>query len=99
MAFGKTVGTETLDLLEAALGEGRVIAAFDHPPDHPGFIGVKAAVAAEGAHGLAQAIGLAVAELGGDDGQLHRLFLEQGHAEGLAQHLFQFVGRAVIWGG
>ncbi|MNL19288.1 hypothetical protein D3C87_1404800 [compost metagenome] len=99
MALGKAVGAKALDLVEATLGEGRIIAAFDHPADHPGLIGVQAAVAAEGAHGLAQAVGLAVAELGGDDGQFHRLLLKQGHAEGLVQHLFQFVGRAVIWGG
>ena len=28
---------------------------------------------------------------GRDDGQLHRLFLEQGHALRLVQHFFQFV--------
>ena len=40
----------------------------------------------------AQAVGLLGREARADDGDLHRLFLEQGHAEGLAQHLAQRVG-------
>ena len=46
---------------------------------------------AEGRHGAAQAIGFVGREFGGDDGQPHRLFLEQGNAQGLFQHLLQFV--------
>ena len=46
---------------------------------------------AEGRHGAAQAIGLFGREFGGDDGQPHRLFLEQGNAQGLVQHVLQFV--------
>ncbi|MNX79314.1 hypothetical protein D3C86_1109410 [compost metagenome] len=96
VAFREAIRAEALDLFEAALRERWIIAARDHPPDHPRLIGVQAAVAAKSAHGLAQAVGLTVAELGGDDGQLHRLLLEQGHAEGLVQNLFEFVGRAVV---
>ena len=47
---------------------------------------------AEGRHGAAQAIGLGIGETGRGDGQLHRLFLEQRHAERLAQNLAQFIG-------
>ena len=46
---------------------------------------------AEGRHGAAQAIGFVGGELGGDDGQLHRLFLEQGHAQRLVQDILQFI--------
>jgi hypothetical protein len=34
VAFGEAIFAEALDLVEAALGESRVVAAFDHPPDH-----------------------------------------------------------------
>ena len=40
-----------------------------------------AAGALEGRHGAAQLVGLAGCEAGADDGDLHRLFLEQRHAE------------------
>ena len=51
---------------------------------------------AEGRHGAAQAIGLVGRELGGDNGQPHRLFLEQRHALGLFEQFVQFIGRAMI---
>ena len=96
MAFGKAIGAEALDLVETAPGEGRVVAALDHPADHPILIGVQGAVASERPHGFAQTVGLAVRELSGDHGDLHRLFLEQRHAQGLLQHLLQLV-LGVLW--
>ncbi len=92
VAFGKPVGAKALDLLEAAPGEVRIIAAFDHPPDHAVLIGVQGAVTAKGAHGLAQAVGLLVGELGRDHGDLHRLLLKQGDPQRPVQDLFQFIG-------
>jgi len=43
---------------------------------------------AEGRHGAAQLVGLGWGEAGGDDGDVHRLFLEQRHAQCLAEHVF-----------
>ena len=37
-------------------------------------------------------VGFGRGKAGGDDGDLHRLFLEQGHAERLAQHRLKFNG-------
>ena len=42
---------------------------------------------AECRHGAAQLVGLSRRKLGSDDGNVHRLLLEQGHAKRLAQHL------------
>ena len=50
---------------------------------------------AEGGHGAAQPVGLVGREFRRGDGDLHRLFLEQRHAERSFEHLFQFVGGAV----
>ena len=97
MALGEAVFPEPLDLVETVLGELGVIAARDHPPDHLLLEIADGAVVPEGGHGPAQAIGLLAGELGRDHGDLHRLLLEQGHAQGLAQHIGQFVrigGRA-----
>ncbi len=47
------------------------------------------AVAAERGHGAAELVGLGRREAGGDDGDAHRLFLEQRHAQRLAQHLLE----------
>ena len=96
MAFGKAVAAEALDLLEAAFGEVAVIAARRHAADHLLAERVDGADIAERRHGAAQAVGLFRRELRRHDGELHRLFLEQRHAQRLAQHLFQFVGRTVL---
>ena len=46
----------------------------------------------EGGERAAQAIRLFGCKPGPDDRDLHRLLLKQGHTEGLAQNLAQFVG-------
>jgi hypothetical protein len=46
----------------------------------------------EGGERPAQAVGLLGGEARADDGDLHRLFLEERHAQRLGQHLPQFVG-------
>ena len=51
------------------------------------------AVVAEAGHGPAQLVRFGRAEAGPDDGDLHRLFLEEGHAQRLPQHLAQLLGR------
>ncbi|MCY1445821.1 hypothetical protein D9M71_623530 [compost metagenome] len=45
-----------------------------------------------GGHGTTQLVGLAGAVVGGDDGDLHHLFLKQRNAKGAFQHLPQLFG-------
>lgn len=96
VAFGKAVFTESLDLVEAALGEGGVVTAPDHAVDHLALQILHDTAAAEGGHRPAQMIGVLRREAGGLDGHAHGLFLEQRHAQGLAQHLAQLVRRPVL---
>ncbi len=93
MALGEAVFAEAFDLAEAALGEVLLVAAFDHALDQLLAERMDRANTPERRHGAAQAIGLAGREAAGDDGDLHRLLLEQGHAQGLAEHVFQRLGR------
>src|SRR3546814_3566128 len=72
-----------------------VVAARGHAADELLAEGMDGADALEGRHGAAQAVGLGRREAGGDDGDLHGLFLEQRHAEGLLQHLPQLLGGIV----
>src|SRR4029453_10447940 len=65
----------------------------DHPLDHLRFVTVDSTQIAEGGHGATEAIGFVRREAGSDDGDLHRLFLEQGNAEGSAEHFLQLVRR------
>jgi hypothetical protein len=58
VALGKAIAAKALDLIEAALGEIRLIAARDHAPDHLLLELADRADIAEGRHGAAQAIGL-----------------------------------------
>ncbi len=86
VALGKAIFAEPLDLREAALGEILGIAVADHARDE--FLGElgEPAIALPGGHGAAELVGLAGREAGADDGDLHRLLLEQRHAEGAAEH-------------
>ena len=92
MAFRETVIAEALDLAEAAFGEVGLIAARHHAGHEFLVERVDRAHAPEGGHGAPQAVGLGRGEAGGDFGDLHGLFLEQGHAKGAAQNLFQLLG-------
>ena len=58
VALGEAVGAEALDLLEAALGEVRVVAAPDHAIDELQPVVAHRAQVAEGGHRAAQAVGL-----------------------------------------
>ncbi len=99
VAFGKAVFAEPFDLAEAALGEIAGIAATRHALDELVAEILDGADPAERRHGAAQLVGFGGREAGGDDRDAHRLLLEQRHAHGLAEHLLQLVGRAVIGGG
>ncbi len=91
MAFREAVVAEALDLVEAALGEILRVAAAGHALDHLRAVIADGAVAAEGGHGAAEPIGLGGGELRRIHGDLHGLFLEERHAEGALQDLFQLV--------
>lgn len=92
MAFGKAIAAETLDLLEAALGELGGIAARGHAFDQLGPEIVHRADIAEGRHRAAQLVGFRGREIRRNDRELHRLFLEQRHAIGLAEQVLELVG-------
>src|SRR5690348_4333373 len=96
MAFRKAVRAETFDLVKAALSEILRIAARDHAVHHLVPEAVDGTDIAEGGHGPTQSIGFIGCEAGGDDRELHRLFLEERHAHRLAQNLFEFVGGTVF---
>ena len=91
MRFREAVGAEALDLAEAAVGEVFRYAVPRHARGE--FLAElpDGADMAEGRHGAAQPIGLVGGEFGGNNGQLHRLFLEQGNAQRFLQHIFQFI--------
>ena len=93
MTFREAVFAKALDLLEAAFGKGALIAAAHHAVDEFVFEEMNRAVVAEGRHGAAQPIGFVRRELGGVDGDLHRLLLKQRHAQRSFQDIFQFIGR------
>ncbi len=100
MAFGEAVAAEALDLLEAALGEVARIAARDHAFDQLLLVAADRAEIAEGRHRPAQAVGLRGREARGGDREVHRLLLEQRHAERLLEHIAQLVrilGRAGVF--
>ena len=93
MALGKAVFAEALDLPEAALGEVAGIALGRHALDHLVLEGLDRPDPAESRHGAAQLVGLRRREAGGDDGDLHRLLLEERHAERLPEHRFELSRR------
>ena len=92
VALGEAVGAEALDLVEAAFGEIRRIAVGFHAVQEPRAEFADVAVLLEGGERAAQAVGLVGGEARADDGDLHRLFLEERHAERLAEHVAERVG-------
>ena len=96
VALGEAVLAEALDLAEAALGELARVAVADHAVDELLAEGVDGAHVAEGGHGAAQLVGLVGREAGRDDGDLHRLLLEQRHAERLAEHRLAAPRRGIV---
>ena len=96
MAFGKTVRTKTLDLIEAVLCESTFIAPRNHSfyqflfklPDRTDI--------AECRHGPAQPIGFLWRETRGGNGKTHRLFLKQRYAAGFPQNMLKLISRPVF---
>ena len=91
VGFRKAVVAETLDLVETPRGEVLVIAARDHAADHLLFQQFDRAARPEGRHRLAQLVRLRPGKLRRVDGDLHRLFLKDRHAEGAAEDFFQLL--------
>src|ERR1700749_82010 len=81
MAFGKTIFAEALDLVEAALRESKIISVPCHAGDEFLAEQMDGAIVPKGRHGAPQAVRLVGREPGGRDGDLHRLLLEERHAE------------------
>ena len=81
MAFGKAIFAEAANLVEAALRKIGIVAARDHPPDHLVLQLVDHPARAERRHRLAQLVGLGGREFRGVERDLHRLFLEDRHAQ------------------
>ena len=77
MAFREAVTAEPLDLGEGAFREVLRVAALQHAGDHLVMEMVHAAGEFERRHATAQCIGLIRGEAGANDGDLHRLLLEQ----------------------
>ena len=96
MAFGKAVGAEALNLLEAASGEIRLIAARHHAAHEFVLEIVDGADIAKGRHGAAQAIGFFGREFRRHNGKLHRLFLKQRNALRLAEHVVELIRLAML---
>ncbi len=89
VAFGEAIGAETLQLAEGLLGELLIVAPGDHAADQLVPEMADPAGVLEGGHGAAQLVGLAGGKAGAFNGHPHGLFLEQRHAQSLAQHLLQ----------
>ncbi len=89
VAFGEAIAAKALDLLDQPLGEILADAVGAHPFDQRIAEFADAAGHLEGRHRAAEPVGFARAETRTDDGDLHRLFLEQRHAQRLFQHLAQ----------
>ncbi len=87
MGLGKSVGAEALDLPEEAPGELLGVAVGEHALDQLLLELFDEARLSPGPHRPPQLVGLAGREARRHDDQLHRLLLEQRHAEGLLQDL------------
>ena len=85
MALREAVVGEGGQLLPDLLGDVGWDPALPRPVQEPLVEGLHAGVAALGAHGLAEPVGLSGGEPGDVDGEAHELFLEQRDAEGSCQ--------------
>src|SRR5580698_4932190 len=84
MALGKAVFAEALDLVKAAFGELTRIAVGYHAFDHLLLKRLDRSRSTKRRHRAAQLVGFRGREASSDNGDLHRLLLEQRHAESLA---------------
>ena len=96
MAFGKAIGAEAFDLFESSVRRNR---ADNGAPTMPSTILVRKVSIMPTRLKVAMARRSLSASAGrescGDDGDLHRLFLEKRNAECLAEHLFELL-RGII---
>ncbi len=86
--FGEAVFAKTFDLPVDGFGEFQRVTTLGHALDQPFAQMAEAALALPGGHRAAQVVGLAGREAGGDDGELHHLFLEDRHAERALEDAF-----------
>jgi len=85
VAFGETIFTEAFDLVKASFGEVILVAVLAHACHETLAEEVDGAGFFEGGECAAQTIRLGGVKARADDGDLHGLLLEKGHAEGFAQ--------------
>src|SRR5690349_1145542 len=81
VALGKAIFAETLDLVEAALGELCRITALRHAADHLLAQAIDGAAAAEGRHGAAKLIRLWAGEFRRNHSEPHCLLLKERSEE------------------
>src|SRR6185312_16123515 len=93
VTLGKTVGTKPFDLLETGFRKVLGIVFHKHAGDELLTERGDAAGTLERRHRAAETIGFSRREAGTDDGNLHRLLLEQWNAHGFAQHSLELPGR------
>src|SRR6266705_1414933 len=86
VGFGEAVLAETLDLLKAALGKVERVAVPDHAVDEFVAERMDLPAAPERRHGAAELVRLGAGEARRHHGDLHRLLLEERHAERLLEH-------------
>ena len=96
MTFGKSIFAKALDLVEAALGKIRIIAALDHPPYHHIFQLMHHPARPERCHRFAQSVGLKRREFCCIERNLHRLLLKDRNTKRALQNARQLVRRAVF---
>ena len=90
VAFRKAVFAKAQHLLKNGLCEFGAVAACLHAADQRALEPVHAALALPGGHGPAQVVGHAGAKARRDHGDLHHLFLKDGHAQRARQGGFEF---------
>ena len=91
VAFWKAVRAEAFDLRKTAFGKIVFVAVLAHAAHEEGAEFRDGAVFFEGGEGPTQAVGLFGGETRADNGDLHRLFLKERHAEGFAKDCAKFV--------
>ena len=95
MALREAVLAKALDLLEDALGIFGLVALGHHATDQPLVERPDTALAFPGRHRPAQAVGLAGAEVSGQDRQLHHLLLEDRYTQRSLKRLANLVAGIV----
>ncbi len=89
MALREAVSAEAQYLFVNPVGEFIRVIALLHALLEFDLEFLQASAALPGRHGASHLVGLAGREAGGDDGDIHYLFLEQRHAQRALQHIFQ----------